>query len=43
MYALSYLLDCSPIVLIVFETLTLAAYTANPNKHYNLATFYYVT
>jgi hypothetical protein len=43
MYTLSYLLDYSLIVLIVFKTLTLTAYIANSNKHYNLATFYYVT
>jgi hypothetical protein len=43
MYALSYLSDCSPMVLMVFETLTLAACTANPNEHHNLATFYHVT
>jgi hypothetical protein len=43
MYALSYLSDCSLIVLIVFETLTLTTYTANSNKHYNLAIFYHVT
>jgi hypothetical protein len=43
MYTLSYLLDYSLIVLIVFETLTLTTYTANSNKHYNLAIFYYVT
>jgi hypothetical protein len=43
MYTLSYLLDYSLIVLIVFETLTLTTCTANSNKHYNLAIFYYVT
>jgi hypothetical protein len=43
MYALSYLSDYSPIVLIVFETLTLATCTANSNKYYNLAIFYHVT
>jgi hypothetical protein len=42
-YTLSYLLDYSLIVLIVFKTLTLTVYIANSNKYYNLAIFYYVT
>jgi hypothetical protein len=42
-YTLSYLLDYSLIVLIVFKTLTLTACIANSNKYYNLAIFYYVT